>query len=80
MVWQREGGEGRGREYQYEFFYLIAFMKDCISEGWQSQGSRMSEGPSHKGWEKNNGIPPHTKNAHRRFCLQHITHFPPLYL
>lgn len=62
-MWQREGGEGRGREYQYEFYIWWVFMKDCISDGWQSQGSWMSERPSHKGQERNNGVPTHKERT-----------------
>lgn len=63
----KKGGEGRGREYQSQFFYLMGFMKDCISEGWQSQGKWMSERSSHKGHERNIGVPSH-------FCLQNTIH------
>lgn len=59
--WEKaKGGESRGREYQYEFFIWWVFMGDCISEGWQSQGSWKSERrerPSHKGQVRNNGVP-----------------------
>lgn len=40
---ERKGGDGGGREYRYEFFYLMGFMGDCISEGCRSQGSWKSE-------------------------------------
>lgn len=41
----------------------MGFMKDCISEGWQSQGKWMSERPSHKGHERNNGVPTHKERT-----------------
>lgn len=60
MVRERKGGEGRGREYQYEFFiwwvlWEIAFQKAGRVKVHGEE--RESERPSREGQVRDNGVP-----------------------
>lgn len=69
MVREGEGGESRGREYQYEFFiwwvlWEIAFQKaGRVKVHGRVRGEREWEVLSYKGQVGNNGVPTHEEHT-----------------